>query len=438
MQQKDKSMRKIFVYTLCLLTLFLLSSAASLAQTANQPSHTGHTMTPQSSIALPGDAGVNAHTNVKLWVPESGQFGRAAQPQELPPFAGFFFETPASIACVYHLVNVNAPPFDNSCNPNVTTQNPTGGGGAIALVEAFDDQTAVSDLATFSAQFGLPAANITLVFANGTAPTTVSPGPDPTGGSELETSLDIEWAHAMAPNAKIFLVEAKNLGLVNLFNAAILASQLVAQNGGGEVSMSFGTGEFTQETQFDVTFTTPGVVYFASAGDSPGVIYPSASPNVISAGGTTLSRNSTTGAFELENTWQDAGGGPSQVEPRPSFQNGIRNIVGNFRGTPDFSFDSNPNTGVWVFDSNPVFGTGWFVVGGTSVAAPSLAGIVNAAGRFRKSSQAENTEIYNNLFDPFAFNDIQFGTCGLNIGSFAVFGWDFCTGVGSDRGYFGK
>jgi kumamolisin len=431
-------MRKIFASTLCLLTLFLLSPTASLAQTANTPSRTGHTMTPQSSIALPGDAGVTAHTNIKLWVPESGQFGRAAQPQELPPFAGFLFETPASIACVYQLVNENAPPFDHSCNPNVTTQNPTGGGGAIALVEAFDDQTAVSDLATFSAQFGLPAANITVVFANGTSATATSPGPDPSGGTELETSLDIEWAHAMAPNAKIFLVEAKNLRLGNLFDAAILASQLVAENGGGEVSMSFGSGEFAQETLFDVDFTTPGVVYFASAGDSPGVQYPSASPNVISAGGTTLSRNSTTGSFELENTWQDAGGGPSQVEPRPAFQNIVRPIVGNFRGTPDFSFDSNPNTGVWVFDSNPVFGTGWFVAGGTSVAAPSLAGIVNAAGRFRGSSQAENTEIYKNLFDPFAFNDIQLGTCGLNIGNFAVFGWDFCTGVGSDRGYFGK
>ena len=442
MQQKDKNMQKRFAYTLCLLTLFLLSTTASLAQKANVPSHTGHVMTPQSSIALPGDAGVNAHTNIKLWVPENGQFGRAAQPQELPPFAGFFFETPASIACVYQLVNENAAPFDDSCNPNVTTQNPTGGGGAIALVEAFDDPTAASDLATFSAQFGLPAANFTVVFANGTVATTTRPPQDPSGGSELEASLDIEWAHAMAPHAKIFMVEAPSLNLVQLFDAAILASQLVAANGGGEVSMSFGTAEFdrktVKETQFDVDFTTPGVVYFASAGDSPGVIYPSASPNVISAGGTTISRNSTTGAFELENTWQDAGGGPSQFEPRPSFQNGIGNIVGNSRGTPDLSFDSNPNTGVWVFDSNPVLGTGWFVVGGTSVAAPSLAGIVNSAGGFRKSSQAENTEIYNNVFDPFAFNDIQLGTCGLNIGSFAVSGWDFCTGLGSDRGYFGK
>src|SRR6202046_3748645 len=251
MQQKDKSMRKIFAYSLFLLTLFLLSSTASMAQTANQPSHTGHIMTPQSSMALPGDAGVNAHTNIKLWVPENGQFGVAAQPQELPPFAGFFFETPASIACVYHLVNENAPPFDHSCNPNVTTQNPTGGGGAIALVEGFDDPTAASDLAAFSAQFGLPAANIQVVFANGTTQTTTRPAQDPTGGSELETSLGIGWADATDRKAKIFLVEAKNLTLINLFNAAVLASQLVAQNGGGEVSMSFGTGEGSNEALFD-------------------------------------------------------------------------------------------------------------------------------------------------------------------------------------------
>lgn len=428
-------MRKLSVYTLCLLTLFLLSSRAGFGQTVP-----GHVVIPPMSNAQPNDANGNlyAHTNIRMWVPTGGQFGMSAQPNELPPFPGFFFETPASIACVYQLVNENAPPFDHSCNPNVTTQNPTGGGGAIALVEGFDDPTAVSDLATFSAQFGLPTANITVVFANGTAQTTVKPGIDPTGSFELETSLDIEWAHAMAPNAKIFLVEAPNNGLVNLFNAAVLAGQLVAANGGGEVSMSFGHSEIAQEAQFDVDFTTPGAVYFASSGDSPGTSYPSTSPNVISAGGTTLSRNSTTGSFELENTWQVSGGGPSLVEPRPAFQNIVKFIVGNFRGTPDLSFDANPETGVWVFDSNPVFGTGWFVVGGTSVSAPSLAGIVNAAGKFRKSSQAENTEIYNNLLDPFAFNDIQFGSCGINAGNLSVFGWDFCTGVGSDRGYFGK
>jgi subtilase family serine protease len=157
------------------------------------------------------------------------------------------------------------------CNPNETTENPNvnRGGGAIALVDAFDDPTAATDLATFSEQFGLPAANFTVVFAKGTRP-----GTDPTGGFEIEESLDIEWAHAMAPKAKIFLVEAPNNSLANLFAAAQLAAQIVAANGGGEVSMSFGSGEFTQETLFDADFTLPGVVFLASSGDSPGVEYP--------------------------------------------------------------------------------------------------------------------------------------------------------------------
>jgi hypothetical protein len=129
--------------------------------------------------------------------------------------------------------------------------------------------------------------------------------------------------------------------------------------------MSFGARERELDAAFeaasDLNFTTLGVVYFASAGDSPGTEYPSVSPNVVSAGGTSISRNTPTGDFFLESTWQDAGDGPSLFEPRPAFQNGVIGIVGNARGTPDFSFDSNPTSGVWVFDSNPKFGTGWFV-----------------------------------------------------------------------------
>jgi subtilase family serine protease len=365
-------------------------------------------------------------------MPEGGVFTGAPQPNELPPFPGFFFETPASIACIYRLV----PHPGHNCDPNVTTQNPTGGSGAIAVVDAFDTPNAAADLAAFSAQFGLPPAVFQVVYASGT-----QPGLDPSGGWELEASLDIEWAHAMAPNAKIFLVEAKNNSFTNLFTAVILAANLVATNGGGEVSMSFGSGEFTQETTVDGIFTTPGVVYIASSGDSPGAEWPSASPNVVSAGGTTLSRDPNTGKFLLENTWQDAGGGPSQVEPRPHFQDRIQGIVGDFRGTPDLSFDSNPNTGVWVLDTNLFQGGpgGWFVLGGTSVAAPSLAGIINSAGKFASSSQAENALIYRHLFaDRDDFRDIFYGTCGLNIGNFAVPGWDFCTGVGSDIGLDGK
>jgi kumamolisin len=115
----------------------------------------------------------------------------------------------------------------------------------------------------------------------------------------------------------------------------------------------------------------------------------------------------------------------------------VRFIVGNSRGRPDLSFDANPHTGVWIFKSNPVFGTGWFVVGGTSVSAPALAGIVNAAGDFRNSSQAENALLYNHTFGN-SFNDTIYRTCGLNAGNFAISGYDLCTGVGTPDGLGNK
>jgi kumamolisin len=423
--------RIVFVAaSVCLLSYTPLTYAQSHAG-ASGPAHV---YTPQSSLPQPRNeqGQVMARTHLRLLVPSASQmhFGSAGmQPYELPPFPGYLFETPASLACVYNLVEAHV----EGCNPNVTTANPTGGQHAIAVVDAFDDPTAASDLATFDTQFGLPAANLTVVFAQGTRP-----GLDPTGGWEIEESLDIEWAHAMAPEAKIFLVEAKNNSFTNLFNAVTVASNLVAAAGGGEVSMSFGAAEFTTEATLDPTFTTPSVVYFASAGDSPGVSYPSASPNVVSAGGTSISRNLTTGDFIIESTWQDGGGGVSQVEPRPAFQNGVRFIVGAGRGTPDLSFDANPNTGVWVFDSNPVDGTGWYVVGGTSVSSPALAGIVNAAGSFLASSAAENKLLYTGLFRDRDFHDITYGDCGLNMSDFAWNGFDLCTGVGAPKGLKGK
>lgn len=414
----------------CSAVLFLCAGRASAQQAP--PVFKGHVMIPRSSMAEPGDAGVNAHTHIRLFVPSNGAtFGAAIQPSELPPFPGFAFETPASLGCIYHLVHREV----FGCNPNVTTENPNvgKGAGAVAVVDAFDDPTAASDLATYSAQFGLPAPNLSVVFAQGTQPTI-----DKTGGWEIEESLDLQMAHAMAPNAKLFLVETKNNSLTNLFAGAVLAAQLVAASGGGEVSMSFGSGEFdpslgnsnVSETIFDPDLVFPGVVFFASTGDSPGAEYPAVSPNVVAAGGTTLSRDPNTGNFLFENTWQDAGGGPSLVEPRPAFQNGVRFIVGNTRATPDLSFNANPATGVWIFDTNPVFGAGWFIVGGTSVASPALAGIVNAAGGLRTSSQAENSELYNHIFGG-TFNDIVYGNCGLNAGNFAFPGYDFCTGLGS-------
>jgi subtilase family serine protease len=178
-------------------------------------------------------------------------------------------------------------------------------------------------------------------------------------------------------------------------------------------------------------------VYFASTGDAPGTQYPSVSPNVVAAGGTTVNRDATTHAYLSESAWADTGGGPSKYEPIPSYQSVISGIVGTARGVPDFASDADPNSGVWVYATN-VQGTGWYVFGGTSVSSPTLAGIVNSTKSFASSSSAELTTLYSNLGNGSYFRDIKGGTCGTGGKYKSVKGWDYCTGVGSDNGKKGK
>jgi hypothetical protein len=253
----------------------------------------GHVVIPESSIEQPEHIGDRAHTNFKMFVPSAGMagaqpplFSREATPQESPPYPGYFFETPASLGCVYKLVSSLVA----GCNPNVVVSDPSGGGRAIAIVDAYHYPTAMSDLRVFSAQFGLPLptpATFQVVYANRRQP--------PVNADwNIEEALDIQWAHAMAPAAKIYLVEAASSSFADLLTAVSLANSLLKSAGGGEVSMSWGGSEFYWETFYDSYFTQPGVVYFAAAGDSPGVIWPSASPNVVSVGGTSISRNPTT------------------------------------------------------------------------------------------------------------------------------------------------
>lgn len=422
----------------------LLVMAALIAGCAGSVLAQTSVTVPASSLSNSSDAGVRAHTNIRFIAP--GAF--AGTPEfHGPPFPGYFYEDPASIACIYAL----QPPVPG-CNPNVVQLNPTGGGKAIAIVDAYDDPNAFTDLQTFSTQFGLAPITTTsfiVVFApaGGATPgscagSATRPPVDPTGGWEVEESLDIEWSHAMAPKATLYLVEAQSDYDSDLLCAVTVASNLVHAAGGGEVSMSWGSGEFPGETALDSIFTTSNVVYFSSAGDSPGTSWPSVSPNVVSVGGTSISRNPNTGQFIWENVWQDVGGGPSAFESRPSYQDGISFIVGSQRGTPDISSDANPYTGVWVLDNfmAPAGCTPecWYVVGGTSVSSPTWAGIINAAGSFSASTKVELTKLYGDNYFSFDFNDITLGSCGPYIGYFASVGWDFCSGLGSARTYSGK
>jgi subtilase family serine protease len=378
----------------------------------------GKIIIPSSSIVNAEDIGVRAHTNTILYVhPDNSQPGPT-------------WETPASIACVYHLV-----PQVSGCPISGTTTNPSGGLGTIAIVDAYDYPTAVNDLAVFSSKFGLPAANLEVEYAYNTRPPQ-----DPSGGWELEEALDIEWAHAMAPNARIILVEAASNSYSDLFYAESLATNEVAAYGGGEVTNSWGGSEFTGEQAYDSYFNTPGVVYFASSGDSAFALsYPAVSPNVIAAGGTSIQRNpagSFTGETYWDNQYGGGGGGLSQYETIPSYQSVITSIVGTHRGVPDVSSDADPVSGVAVYDTTPFQGNvpAWIQLGGTSVSSPTLAGIANVTGVTNFSSSNETlTEIYTDYGSSgeyaAEFRDITQGNGNCKIG------WDICTGVGSPLTY---
>jgi subtilase family serine protease len=385
---------------------------------------------PDSGVSRRADMGLRARTNVDVVVPDA----KAAA--GLPPARGYLYETPASIACVYRLTA-----FDGACNPNVVTAVPVGRGSrAIAIVDAYHNPKAASDLAAFNAQFGLPPANLTIAYANGTVPPN-----DPTGGGwALESNLDLQYAHAMAPNARLILVEAGSNSFADLMKAEKLASQLVAQAGGGQISNSWSGSEWSSETAYDSYFAQPNVTYFASTGDAPGTGWPSVSSRVVAVGGTSIARNATTGAFLYETSWTQAGMGISAYVPRPTYQNVVQSLVGARRGVPDISLVANPSTGAWVYNSNPLNGKvgTWYIVGGTSLASPLAAGLVNAAGGFASSTPAELTNVYAALSNATAYaanwSDVKLGTCGKTGASTAKTGWDICTGVGSPKGLIGK
>jgi kumamolisin len=395
--------------------LDLLKDAQSI------PSHHGGTIViPASSLAGPEDFGTRAHSNVRFFAAARTAVNKAAIGG--PPFAGYNFETPASLACVYGLTAQTS-----GCNPNTITAVVQGGSHAIALVDAYHYPNALADLKYYSAQFGLPAPtanSFQVVFASGRQPAGNS-------GWELEMALDVQMAHAMAPNAKLYLVEAASNSDSDLLVAVDKAAQLVASAGGGEVSMSWGGAEFSGETSYDSHFQKNGVIFLASTGDSPGISWPSVSANVVAVGGTSLSRQLGSFTFLHHASWADGGGGTSSYVARPSYQSAIASIVGTARGVPDIAAVADPTTGVWVYDSG---NGGWFIVGGTSVAAPLLAGIVNSSGHFYASSAAELTKIYQASANNAAnYAAAATGYCGPQAAFAVTTGWSPCVGVGSPK-----
>jgi subtilase family serine protease len=383
--------------------VLLLALPMGLPHLAAQDERHGHdeAIVPESSLESPFDIGVASHTNHQIRLrPARGGTSVVRvtfQPQDIRGLYG----------------------------------TPAGGAGAIAVVLAYDNPYALSDFNQFSSMYGLntePASGpngvtdagnavLQVVYAGGSKPSFNS-------GWSQESALDIEWSHAMAPGAKIYLVEAASNSNSDLLNAVSVATQLPNVR---QISMSWGSGEWSGESGFDGSFISGSICFFAASGDSGGVVnWPSVSPNVVAAGGTTVIVNQARTAILSETGWSGSGGGNSKYVAKPGWQttSGF-NISGAKRNVPDLSSDADPNTGVLV-----VWNGGQYAFGGTSVASPSLAGMANASG-VNTDSQTFLKGLYLRYVAGAHYYDVTSGVAGRNA---AGPGYDLVTGVGTPRG----
>jgi subtilase family serine protease len=310
-----------------------------------------------------------------------------------------------------------------------------GTGQTIAIVDAYNQPNIASDLAAFDSYFSL-AAPPSLTVRNQTGGTSL-PANSSIGGWSVEITLDVEWAHVIAPNASILLIEANSPSDSNLYAAVDTARNF---SGVSVVSMSWGGGESSGDTSSNSHFTTPsghnGVTFFASSGDSgAGVIYPSSSPNVVAVGGTSLFMGSG-GSYSSESGWSGSGGGISSFESQPSYQTGVVTQSTTNRTTPDIAMDADPGTGVPIFDTydNSV-STPWATYGGTSLASPMWAGIVAIANQGRVQAGLTTLDgpsgtlpkIYG--LTSSNLHDITTGNNGFAAGA----GYDLVTGRGTPK-----
>jgi subtilase family serine protease len=294
-----------------------------------------------------------------------------------------------------------------------------GAGKTIAIVDAYDLPTAANDLNVFSSAFGLPLCNSSNPCFKKVNQTGGTSYPKYNAGWGLEIALDIEWAHAIAPGAQILLVEANSNSNANLY-----AAEDYAKAHANYVSNSWGGSESSGEISSDSHFVQSGVAFFASSGDRGlPATYPSASPNVISVGGTTLNFNSD-GTLASETGWSSGGGGCSVYETAPSAQSPFSTaLCGTKRATPDVSLDADPNSGAAVYDSSNYYGqSGWWQVGGTSLSSPMWAGRAAVSGMVVNSAYVYGSNI--------TFRDITVG----NNGAPCLTGFDLCSGRGSWTG----
>jgi hypothetical protein len=325
------------------------------------------------------------------------------------------------VAQPMHIIQLSGssdPPGYSPAQIRVAYGLPSSGGAGttIAIIDAYNTSSIWNDLTVFSTNFSLPlptASNFEIY--------NMSTNIGTNSNWTTETCLDVEWAHAIAPDAKILLVEAVN----NTRSSLLSAIDYATSHGVVAVSMSWGSAEDFSIKNYDSHFNKPGIIFFASSGDNGSgsrVSWPASSPNVVAVGGTTLNLNTTDGTVISETAWNGSGGGMSAYEPKPAYQISYGVPYAN-RSVPDVSYDGDPQTGVAVYCNSQ-----WYIIGGTSAGAPQWAAI-HALGL-----SATNTNLYQKAKLDYSsyFRDITNGSNGLFN---ATSGYDLVTGLGSPLTY---
>lgn len=329
----------------------------------------------------------------------------------------------------------------------------TGAGRTIVIIDAFGSPTIQSDLRAFDKVWRLPAPNFQVVAPFGVAST----DPDDAAGWAGETSLDVEWSHAVAPGANILLVVAKSDSDSDILNATQWVS---SHNAGDVLSQSYGEAELcmdpsllAQQDQLFAKMSKQGITLFASSGDTgaaqyscdgssysdPAVSTPASDPYVTGVGGTTLIANGTTGRYQSESAWNEtallggpsaSGGGVSAVYSSPSYQGLVEHNP--MRTVPDVSYNAAVGAGVivaWSYE-----GSQYWVFGGTSAGSPQWAGITAITDQLEHGRVGQiNQALYSTRGSSQFFHDITTGDNNVGVGSSytAGRGYDLVTGLGT-------
>ncbi|TXH43752.1 MAG: peptidase S53 [Burkholderiaceae bacterium] len=362
---------------------------------------------------------------------------------------------PAQIRAAYGL-----PPLPASWSGLSASQLADyGAGQTIYVLDAYAYSNALSDLNAFSARFGLPSCR-SVPAGTGTPGLLAAPAaqgcdfmqayPDASGnllatapaynaGWAGETALDVQWAHAIAPLARIVLLSARDANTNSLAGGVMAANRM----GPGVLSMSFGAAEGSWTAQMESLWSHPGITYVASTGDSgTQVNWPAVSPKVLAVGGTTLSYSGSGSRTEV--AWSGAGGGISAYTALPAYQAGL-SIAGvqtaPRRTTSDVSFNADPYSGQYTAFTAPGGSTTWGAYAGTSIAAPQWAGLLAVANAKRIAKGQPHlgqwhTSLYTQLARATAdysatFLDVASGSNGACAYCRSAKGLDLATGWGT-------